>query len=114
MYYSNNSKEIKKTIMKKLGYETLMSLLDDEDIGIQEQALLILRCLLFKSTDDIEEVLSNCKTKLTKRLEDKLFSANEDIVLYTLYVLVNIATGNDKHKMLVLNSFVKKIAELLV
>ncbi len=100
--------------MKKLSYETLLSLLDDEDTGIQEQALLIFRCLLFKSGEDVEEVLSNCKSKLTKKLEDKIISPNEDLVLHTLYVLVNIAAGNDKHKMLVLNSFGKNIAELLV
>jgi len=100
--------------MKKLSYETLLSLLDDEDISIQEQALLILRCLLFKSSEDVEEVLSNCKSKLTKKLEDKIISPNADIVLHTLYVLVNIAAGNDKHKLLVLNSFGKNISDLLV
>jgi len=100
--------------MKKLTYDTLISLLDDEEITIQEQALLIFRCLLFKSTDDVEEVLSNCKSKLIKKLEENINSSNEEIVLHCLYVLVNIATGNDKHKLIVLNSFVKTISELIV
>ncbi len=100
--------------MKKLTYETLINLLDDEEINIQEQALLIFRCLLFKTSEDVEEVLSNSKTKLIKKLEDKINSYNEEIILHTLYVLVNISSGNDKHKVLVINSFIKKITELIV
>lgn len=114
LYYSNNNKEIKKTIMKKLTYDTLINLLDDEETTIQEQGLLIFRCLLFKNSEDVEEVLLNCKSKLLKKLEDKITCSNDELIIHTLYVLSNMAAGNDKHKTIVINSFIKKISELLV
>ncbi len=100
--------------MKKLTYDTLIKLLDDEEIPIQEQALIIFRCLLFKNYDDVEEVLTNCKSKLLSKLEDKINSSNEEILIHALYVIVNIASGNDKHKLIVINNYGKNIKKLLV
>jgi hypothetical protein len=111
----SNSKEIKKSIMKKVSYDFVLNLLDDEDILIQEQALLIFRVLLFKTSDDIDEVFNNCKIKLIKKLEEKLNSNNTDVILQALYVICNIATGIEKHKTIVMEKqFIRKIASLLV
>lgn len=117
MFYSNQNqtREIKKSIMKKFTYEYLLTLLDDEDISIQEQALLIVRFLLFKTSDDIEEVFHNCKTKLLKKLEEKLNDQNPDIILQSLYVLLNISVGNEKQKNTIQDkTFLRKISEYLV
>lgn len=100
--------------MKKLTYELLINLLDDEEVTIQEQALMIFRCLLFKNSEDVEEVLENCKSELLKKLEEKIYCANDEVLIHTLYVMANLAAGNDKHKMLVISSFIKRISELLV
>ena len=43
--------------MKKLTYETLLSLIDDEEVSIQEQSLLIFRVLVYRTPEDIEEVI---------------------------------------------------------
>lgn len=43
--------------MKKITYETLLTLIDDEEILIQEQVLLIFRALVYRTSEDIEEVI---------------------------------------------------------
>jgi hypothetical protein len=115
MYYSSQKPEVKKGIMKKMTYDLLLNLLDDEDVGIQEQVLLILRVLVFKSTEEIEEVFSNCKVKLLKKIEEKLACNNPDLILQSLYVLCNISTGLEKQKSVVLDPvFLKRISAFLV
>ena len=42
--------------MKKITYETLLTLIDDDEVSIQEQVLLIFRVLVYKTAEDIEEV----------------------------------------------------------
>lgn len=56
IYNLNSNREIKKTIMKKITYDVLLTLIDDEEITIQEQVLLIFRALVYKTAEDIEEV----------------------------------------------------------
>jgi hypothetical protein len=98
--------------MKKITYDLLMTVLDDEDTHVQEQGLLIVRHLLFKGPEDIEEVFNNIKARLLKKLEEKLYATNKDIIVQTLYVLCNISSGNDKHKAAVFD-FVPKISAFL-
>jgi hypothetical protein len=59
VFFSVNNKEGKKIVIKKLTYNTLLNLLDDPELTIQEQALLIFRFLLYKTAEDIEEVIIN-------------------------------------------------------
>jgi hypothetical protein len=111
---SSSSREIKKAAMKKITYEFLMSLLDDEDPSVQDQALIIFRSLLQRSADDIDEVLSNCKGKLIKKLEEKLNGENLDLIIQSLYVMLSISNGNDKQKNLLMDKTVlKKISYFL-
>ena len=56
IFFHNSNKEIKKSLMKKISYETLFYFFDDPEISIQEQILLIIRSLLFKTPEDIDEV----------------------------------------------------------
>ena len=110
----SSNRDIKRQIMKKISYDFLLNLLDDEDIGIQEQALLIFRVLLFKTSEDVEEVFTNCKVKLLKKVEEKLNASNsQDILLQSLYILCNISTGLEKHKSALLDEkflFLNKIS----
>lgn len=118
MFYTTNLqnfKDIKKSIMKKITYDFILNLLDDEEVNVQEQALLIFRVLLYKTHEDIDEVFNNCKAKLLKKLEEKLKSTNNDVICQSLYVLCNISTGNEKQKSVVTEKcFLKKISEGLV
>ena len=56
LFYHSSNREIKKSIMKKISYETLLSNFEDQDLTIQEQILLIFRSLLYKNPEDIDEV----------------------------------------------------------
>jgi hypothetical protein len=99
--------------MKKVTYDLLFTLLDDEEINIQEQALLIFRALLFKTPEDVEEVFSNCKVKLLKKIEEKLLtSTNTDIVVQAFYLLCNISSGNEKQKQVILD-FIPRLCDYL-
>lgn len=115
VFYCNNKGELKRAIMKKVGYDTILSLLDEEE-QMQEQALIIFRVLLYKAADDIEEVFSNVKSKLIKKVYEKLISSdNTDILTQCLYVLCNISTGNDKQKLCIVeNGFIQVITDILV
>jgi hypothetical protein len=115
MFYSNSNRDIKKNIMKKFTYDLLLTYLDDEDITIQEQALLIFRVLLYKSSEDIEEVFSHCSSKLLAKVEEKLNSNNVDIIIQSLYILCNISAGSDKHKNIFQHyGFMPKISQFIV
>ncbi|KAK9761756.1 hypothetical protein K7432_013109 [Basidiobolus ranarum] len=97
--------EIKQTVMKYLTYSKLQTLLNDSEIGIQEQALNLLRNLACDHETNIDEVFEGIgESRLISLFEEKLGSNNEDIILQTLYTIVNVATGNERHKMAITNS----------
>ncbi|KAJ3038354.1 hypothetical protein HDV00_000775 [Rhizophlyctis rosea] len=99
--------EIKKTVMGELGWEGLQSLIDDPEVGIQEQALNLLRNLACGKEDDIDQVFKGLgEPRLMQILEKKLTYMGEcdDVVLQTLYVIVNISTGSLAHKAAIIGS----------
>ncbi|KAK9717138.1 hypothetical protein K7432_006413 [Basidiobolus ranarum] len=97
--------EIKQTVMKHLTYPKLQTLLNDAEISIQEQALNLLRNLACDHETNIEEVFEGIgECSLVSLFENKLKSNYEDIILQTLYTIVNVATGNERHKMAIINS----------
>lgn len=57
IYSLNTNRDTKKNIMKKITYDTLLTLIDDEEVSIQEQSLLIFRVLVYRTPEDIEEAL---------------------------------------------------------
>lgn len=92
---------MKKQVMEYLTYETLTQLLCDERLDMQEQALNLTRNLACGSEEDISAVFDGLgEEALFNMLEAKLVSLcqNDEIVLQTLYTLVNIATGSLRHK----------------
>ncbi|ORY06467.1 ARM repeat-containing protein [Basidiobolus meristosporus CBS 931.73] len=97
--------EIKQTVMKHLTYPKLQMLLNDSESGIQEQALNLLRNLACDHETSINQVFEGIgESNLISLFEEKLRSDNEDIILQTLYTIVNVATGNERHKMAIVNS----------
>jgi len=101
--------------MKKITYDFLVELCNDEDYSIQVQALYIFRILVNSTSDDIEEVFSNCKAKLMKIIETKLELVNQEIISHSLFILCVISSGNDKQKNTIIEfGFLKKIFDYLV
>jgi hypothetical protein len=101
--------------MKKISYDFLVELCNDEDYSIQVQALYIFRILVNSTTDDIEEVFSNCKSKLMKIIEAKLELVNQDIISHSLFILCVISSGSEKQKNTIIEyGFLRKIFEYVV
>ena len=115
LYSVNMNKEVKKNIMKKITYNVLIDLLKDPDIKIVEHTLLIFRILLYKTSDDIEEVLSNCKEQLLSNISEKLNNSNTEynIILNSLYVLSNISNGKENQKKSLSLELIQKIIQLV-
>eukprot|EP00158_Paraphelidium_tribonemae_P008457 Partr_v1_DN28582_c0_g1_i5_m73244 putative Armadillo repeat containing 8 len=89
----------KKFVMDKLTFAHLLTLIEDSDIEVQEQAVNLLRNVACKEQSDIDMCFQGLgPARLMKIIEAKLQSAHEEIILQALYVVVNLATGSDEHK----------------
>ena len=108
--------ELKRKILKELTYQHLFELLDDQEINIQEQILSIFRNLLYKSSEDVIEVLNGCEgLGFINTVVDKLDSGYPPIMIQAAYILTNIAGGNERHKDLVcIPTILEKVLLLFV
>lgn len=92
-------------------------LLSDSNEIIQEQTLNLLRNIGCGRQENIEEVFNGFEEgQFINILEIKVQMANHQIVLQTLYILVNVATGNELHKSRIMEStiLIKSIVTYLV
>ena len=75
---------------------------------------MIFRNLLQKLDTDIQEVLDNSGPRFLEIIENLLKSSEESLIDNTLYVLSCIASGNSKHKKIVLEDrYLLRAFELL-
>lgn len=63
---------------------------------------MIYRNLLSNTELDIQTVIAEGGAALLEKIEKTLASKHESLVVHTLYVLSSIASGNQKHKKIVL------------
>ncbi|KAI8619701.1 armadillo-type protein [Chytriomyces sp. MP71] len=104
--------DVKEKVMGELGWDELKHLVFDPHVGIQEQSLNLLRNLVCGRVEDIEAVLEGFGEAafsifFEKKLGGDLGTRSTEldaVVLQTLYVIVNIATGNERHKRLIIAS----------
>ncbi|CAG8527125.1 5191_t:CDS:10 [Ambispora leptoticha] len=90
--------DIKDSVMKILTYPMLAKLIDDPELDVQEQALNLLRNLASSKETDIEEVFKGLgEEKLMNIVEKKLCWSHPQIIKQTLYIISNIASGNERH-----------------
>jgi hypothetical protein len=109
-----SKRETKKDLMRYLTYDRLLHLSNDSLSVIQEQALCIFRNLLFCEEEDIEFVLSSVHSQLLDLIISKLSSSFPRVVSQSLYVIANIASGNESHKSLIIESpILPRILELI-
>ncbi|KAF8976141.1 hypothetical protein BGZ46_008499, partial [Entomortierella lignicola] len=95
--------DVKETVMRQFGYHNLARLLNDKDLLIQEQALSLVRNLAHKREHDIDQVFNGLgHGQLLGIIEDKLTWDDQQLLENALYVLVNIATGNEHHKQCIM------------
>lgn len=80
-------------------------LLNDSDELIQEQTLNLIRNIGCGRQENIEEVFNGFGSEqFINILEMKMQMASYQIVLQTLYIIVNVATGNELHKSRIMES----------
>eukprot|EP00180_Rhodochaete_pulchella_P002859 Plantae.Rhodophyta-Rhodochaete_pulchella.ctg4509.p1 GENE.Plantae.Rhodophyta-Rhodochaete_pulchella.ctg4509~~Plantae.Rhodophyta-Rhodochaete_pulchella.ctg4509.p1 ORF type:complete len:424 (-),score=67.26 Plantae.Rhodophyta-Rhodochaete_pulchella.ctg4509:966-2237(-) len=112
--------DLKSSVMQELTFERLNALLGDEVIGVQEQAMTLLRNLAYSDIgashrEDIERLITNMgRTQLVQCLEDALDSQRTEIVVQAAYVVSNICTGTAKHKNMIFeSSLLKRLYDVL-
>jgi len=108
----NAESQIKDEVMKELGWEQFYMLINDKEYDIQEQAMSLLRNLACSSEYDIEETIKGLgESRIINIFESKLQwgiqNTNtdpkvDDIIIQTLWSLVNIFAGNENHKNLLM------------
>ncbi|KAJ3112935.1 Armadillo repeat-containing protein 8 [Physocladia obscura] len=103
--------DIKAKVMQEMGWDRLKQLIFDPHIGIQEQALNLLRNLVCGKEDDIDTVFygfgeAALSVMFDKKLSDHscVSSDHDGIILQTMYIIVNIAIGSERHKGLIIGS----------
>ncbi|KAI9204522.1 armadillo-type protein [Polychytrium aggregatum] len=98
---------LKDSVMSKMGWATLRTLMDDPAPGIQEQALSFLRNLVCGGETDVNRVFVGLgEHELIRYLEQRLTNPNEsiDVMVQALFVVVNILTGREQHQNSIVNS----------
>ncbi|KAG5733545.1 hypothetical protein E4T56_gene17152, partial [Termitomyces sp. T112] len=90
-----SSLELKRRVMREVGWGRILGFLEDADVGIREQALNVLRNVT-ESERDIELVyVEVAEDVLLDRVADALKSSNDDIVLQAAYLLANLANDTE-------------------
>jgi armadillo repeat-containing protein 8 len=81
-------------MLGKLGYEQLMKLCDDEDVGVQEQALSIIRNVMTGEVQSISLLFENLgSARLMNVIVDKLGNDYSEIVAAVLPIAI---ASNDR------------------
>ncbi|KNE63119.1 hypothetical protein AMAG_08283 [Allomyces macrogynus ATCC 38327] len=97
--------ETKRAVMAALGYPRLHALMRAANATVREQALNLVRNLVHGGDADVDDVVTGlgadrAVAAVVAALEDTTLA----VAVQALYVVVNLAAGNDAHKDLVMRS----------
>lgn len=108
--------DIKRQVMAKLTFARLFSFLDDTEHRIQEQAIGMIRNLIHKSKDMLQEVMDKkWNDKLLTVIIETIKGLNSELKAQAVYLLCNVASGSEKYKKVVMDLRVlNPVKELLV
>ncbi|KAK1288440.1 hypothetical protein QJS10_CPB19g01072 [Acorus calamus] len=90
-------KIVKENILQELTISTLASLVCDAEASIQEQAMALIRNLVDGSVDCIDHIFAEDGVIITA-VARQLWGATVPVCIQGMYVLSNVAAGNDFHK----------------
>lgn len=112
------SQDIKDTILSQLGSNYLMELCHDPELEIQEQAMAFMRNLVCRNTEAVDRLFGDLSTDtIFAMIEEKLSPPDiqPEILVSTVYTLVHIAAGAEKHRDLISQreGMLKKLLPLL-
>lgn len=98
--------EVKAKVMAELGYDTLHKLCVDECSGTRENAMIVVRNLacpgpVDSQTKHLDALFAGTGDRLIELLQEVLRPDTQDtsIAEQALYVVCNIASGAEKHKV---------------
>eukprot|EP00826_Nyctotherus_ovalis_P054071 TRINITY_DN7061_c0_g2_i1.p1 TRINITY_DN7061_c0_g2~~TRINITY_DN7061_c0_g2_i1.p1 ORF type:complete len:355 (+),score=61.80 TRINITY_DN7061_c0_g2_i1:1804-2868(+) len=108
--------DIKRQVMAKLTFARLFSFLDDAEHLIQEQAIGMIRNLIHKSKDMLQEVMDKkWNDKLLTVIIETIKGLNNNLKAQAVYLLCNIASGSEKYRKMVMDlKVLNPVKDLLV
>lgn len=105
LLYSSET-NIKSEVMQALGGKLLRQMCLSLDSDIQEQALNIVRNLCNSREEDIEATLQifGGANELINVIEEVIWQReNDNVIEQAAFVIVNLASGSDEHRKLIIN-----------
>ncbi|KAI5064927.1 hypothetical protein GOP47_0019622 [Adiantum capillus-veneris] len=100
---------VKEKVMAELTVSTLTSLIHDSEEMVEEQALAFVRNLVYGSVDSVQQVFAEDSAILTAVERQLCIASRPEVCTQGVYVLSNIAAGNESHKEAVM-SFVAPVS----
>eukprot|EP01018_Ginkgo_biloba_P032742 Gb_32695 [translate_table: standard] len=89
---------VKEKVMMELTVSTLTSLIHDPEEVVQEQALAFVRNLVYGSVESVQQVFAEDGLILSAVVKQLWIATRPEVCTQGLYVLSNIAAGNEYHK----------------
>ncbi|XP_058072543.1 uncharacterized protein LOC131221334 [Magnolia sinica] len=93
----------KKCIVLELTISTLASLIGDPEPPIQEQAMALVRNLVDGGIDSIEHIFAEDGIIINAVSKQVWSATKSEVCIQGMYVLSNVATGNEFHKEAVMH-----------
>jgi hypothetical protein len=100
---------VKRRVMAELTVPTLCDLIRDADEEVQEQAITLVRNLVYGEQDSVDQIFSDGRM-LFQAIEEQLTNPCPDISLQALYVINNVVSGSEVHKEAVMTSILSSHA----
>lgn len=94
---------VKEKVMAELTVSTLTSLIHDSEEMVEEQALAFVRNLVYGSVDSVQQVFAEDSAILTAVERQLCLATRPEVCTQGVYVLSNIAAGNELHKEAVMS-----------
>jgi len=99
--------KLKESMIKELKFEGLYELMFDAEFTMQEQALALVRNFAFRDVETIfatDTQIAELLNALERIVDMHQNNPRTGVLVQTLYVLSNIATGGDRHKNAIIAS----------
>ncbi|KAH9302010.1 hypothetical protein KI387_013593 [Taxus chinensis] len=100
---------VKQKVMMELTTSTLTSLIHDHEEFIQEQALAFVRNLVYGSVESVQLVFAENGRIFNSVVSLLEIATRPEICTQGIYVLSNVAAGNEYHKEQVMRSLTQNI-----
>ncbi|KAL3702075.1 hypothetical protein R1sor_020097 [Riccia sorocarpa] len=101
MYMSDKS--LKETVMSELTFSSLVDLIFDSEEKVREQAMALVRNLVYGDKDSIQLAIVQDAVLLHAVEKQLHVSTESEICIQGLYAVSNVAAGSEIHKEAVMN-----------